>query len=75
MHIDIEQHIIALVETNAWEADRVDIRRILQWLVAIVKSDDLSFAAGFALSRDSIAQVLDWDQHRGEDDNHQNRGF
>ena len=75
MHIHIEQHIIALAETNAWEADRVDIRRILQWLVAIVKSVGLSFAAGFALSGDSIAQVLNWDKHCGEDDNHQNRGL
>lgn len=75
MHIHIEQHIIALVETNAVEADRVDIRRILQWLVANVKSDALNFAASFALSGDSIAHVLNWDQHRGEDDNHQDRSF
>lgn len=38
MHIHIEQHIMALVVTNAVEADRVDIGRILQWLAANVKS-------------------------------------
>ncbi len=75
MHIHIEQHIVALVETNAWEADRVDIGRILQWLVEIVKSVGLSFAFSFAISRDSIAQVLNWDQHCGEDNNYQHRGL
>jgi hypothetical protein len=39
MHIHIEQHITALVVTNAAEAERVDIGRILQWLAANVKSD------------------------------------
>jgi hypothetical protein len=38
MHIHIEQHIIALVGTNAREADRVDIGSILHLLPADVKS-------------------------------------
>jgi hypothetical protein len=37
MHIHIEQHIMALVVTNAVEAERVDIARILQWLELNVK--------------------------------------
>lgn len=32
MHIHIEQHIIALVVTNAVEADRVDIGEKFLWL-------------------------------------------
>ena len=37
MHIHIEQHIMALVGTNAREADRVDIGSILHLLSAVVK--------------------------------------
>lgn len=59
MHIHIEQHIIALVGTNAWEADRVDIRSILQWLVENVKSP----AAGqstFTSSLPTRNRSVDW---------------
>ncbi|MEN9953417.1 MAG: hypothetical protein RL028_19 [Actinomycetota bacterium] len=73
MHMHIEQHIIALVETNALEEARVDIRRILQSFLGNVKLGKAGVAANLSAARDAVSYVLHRNHHGGEHDD-QNHG-